>query len=428
MPEARTTKAVGADRSPARHDGTVAPGYEAVKTAFVAGLGGFGDGGGGFSAYVHGSPVVDLWGGRTAPETAWQRDTLAVLMSATKGFVTVCAQILADRGLLDLEAPVARYWPEFSQRGKEQVLVRHVLMHTSGVIGFDVRPPLQWDGSGWGDYDGIAAGLAASAPAWEPGTKFGYHALTYGWLVGELVRRIDGRTVGRFFDEEVATPLGLDAHIGTDATDRPRVAPIVNHMMSEVPWLVRTLFKGALGRLNDPSSLAGRAFVADGSGTLFDRAEEFFNAGSALSVEIPAGNGTATARSLARLYAALAMNGELDGVRLLSSEIVATFAQQQNEARDVLLNESSPMLLRRYLSRPVRRTLGYLMNPKFAGSPPTFGPNPRAFGHDGAGGQIAFCDRDNGISVGYVRSDLSSSSRHSTKLIGALYECADAAP
>ncbi len=406
------------------HGGHAVAGFEAVQQEFIRGLSDFGAGGGGFAAYVDGKPVVDLWGG-FAGDAPWAADNLAVVMSTTKGLVTLCAQILVDRGQLDIDAPVVRYWPEFGQCGKEEVLVRHFLTHTSGVLGFDVqRPVLGWDGRGWGDYDAIAAGLAASTPRWTPGTKFGYHALTYGWLVGELIRRITGQTVGTFFAAEIATPLALESWIGTPAEHEQQIAPVIANLTEGMPLPLRLLYRPIQRRMRDPKTMMGQAFIADGSGSLMDHAADLFNSGRLTGVEIPSGNGTATARALARVYAVLAMGGELDGVRLFSPETVQLFAAQAISLPDQLMTDLGLPLIGRLLGRPVRRTLGYLMNPRMGNEPPHFGPNPDAFGHDGAGGQIAFCDLTNRISVGFVRSRLGSSSKFSTQLIECLYDCA----
>lgn len=236
------------------HEGVTAPGYETVREVFARGIRGFSAGGACFAAYVHGQPVVDLWGGMAGPGQPWERDTLAVMMSSTKGLVGLCAQILSERGQLEVDVPVSRYWPEFAQNGKGAVLVSHVLTHSAGILELPRDlVSLGWDGRGWDDHEAIAAALAAARPLWAAGEGFGYHALTYGWLVGELVRRVTGKSLGE---------------------EKPR-----------------------------------------------------------------------------------------------------------------------------------------------------FGPNPRAFGHDGLGGQIAFCDPDARVAVGFLRSELTASSRFSTKLIDAVYRC-----
>jgi CubicO group peptidase (beta-lactamase class C family) len=407
------------------HGGDVVAGFEAVQEEFIAGLSEFGQGGGAFAAYIDGQPVVDLWGGMAAPGRPWERQNLGVIMSTTKGLVTMCAQILIDRGLLDVDQPVAQYWPEFAQAGKAGVLVRHVMTHTSGVLGFDVlRPPLTWDGQGWDDYDGIAAGLAAATPRWEPGTQFGYHAMTYGWLMGEIIRRITGQTVGTFFAAEIAGPLQLEAWIGTPTEQLDNVAHLHDHLVSGLPLPIRLIFRRIQGRLKDPKTLSGQAFMADGTTSLLEQAEDLLNAKQILRAELPFGNGTATARALARVYAMEAREGELDGIRILSPEIVRRSAVEVQRLPDQLMLDYSLPGLKKLVSQPVGRTCGFLVNPKIGKEPPHFGPNPKAFGHDGAGGQIAFCDIENKISVGYVRSDLTSSAKHSTRLINRLYECA----
>ena len=206
---------------------TVEPGYEPVRDAFVKGMGSFGYGGGAYCAYVDGRPVVDLWGGNARDGEPWQADTATVLMSATKSFGSMCMQILVDRGQIDVDEKVATYWPEYAQNGKESTTVRQLLLHTGGVVGFDqMDEVLRYDGTGWGDLDVIAARLAESVPSFPPGTKHTYHALTIGWLVAEIIRRVDGRTLGRFFAEEIAGPLGLDAWIGLPEAELPRVAYI----------------------------------------------------------------------------------------------------------------------------------------------------------------------------------------------------------
>jgi CubicO group peptidase (beta-lactamase class C family) len=401
----------------------VSPGYEGVQQEFIAGLSGFDDGGGGFAAYVGGHQVADLWGGYARPGQPWASENRAVVMSTTKGMVSICAAILYDRGLLDIEAPVSTYWPEFAQNGKASVTVRQFLTHTSGVLGFDDRPRLTWTGEGWGDYEAISAGLAASRPRWVPGTKFGYHAMTYGWLVGELVRRISGQSVGQFFATEVGGPLQIEVNIGTPPEIVPNVAFITDHLTDGMHPVMKLLLKRGLKRLRDPKSLSGQAFLADGTSSLMDHAPDLFNGGLALQPEIPSGNGTATARGLARVYAALAMGGELDGVRLMSPATVAQFGAQVQELPDQLMGDLLPFGLALRVLGPVRRSAGFMMNPKMGKEPYRFGTNPAAFGHDGAGGQIAFCDVQNQVSVGFVRNAMTSSPAYSTKVINRLYDC-----
>src|SRR3954469_25896568 len=205
-------------------DWLVEPGYELVRDVFLREKGSLGIGGGGYCAYVDGRPVVDLWAGESQPGVPWERGTTTIIMSATKGFAAMCVQLLADRGQIDLEAPVATYWPEFAQNGKERVLVRHVLLHTAGVLSYEGQNDVtRLDATGWDSYEAISAGLAAAAPEWEPGTRHGYHALSVGWLLAEIVRRVSGRSLGQYFVDEIAGPLGLEAWIGTPAAELGRV-------------------------------------------------------------------------------------------------------------------------------------------------------------------------------------------------------------
>jgi CubicO group peptidase (beta-lactamase class C family) len=199
--------------------GFVAPGFERVADMLGGGtrltLGGrervvdLGAGGGAFAAYRNGEPLVDIWAGSSAPGVAWTAGTRAVVMSATKGLTAMCAHVLFDRGQLDVDAPVEKYWPEFAAAGKGATLVSELLSHRAGCIGVpDADGLLSWDGRGWDDTVAIAAAIAAGPPAWSPGSRHGYHALSFGWLVGELVRRIAGVSLGTFFRTEVAQPLG----------------------------------------------------------------------------------------------------------------------------------------------------------------------------------------------------------------------------
>ena len=211
--------------------------------------------------------MVDLWAGDSAPGTLWSEDTRAVIMSATKGLTALCAHLLADRGDLDVDAPVARYWPEFGTSGKEHTSIRHLLSHQSGAIGLPHRDDLlSWDGTGWQDTQAIAARLASSSPAWEPGTRHGYHGVTFGWLVGELVRRTSGQDLGTYFQKEVAEPLGVACAIGTPDSDLSRVATVIE-------WTPRSSSgRSSFGAI-DPDSWAGRSVLGGPDGNLFTDGE-----------------------------------------------------------------------------------------------------------------------------------------------------------
>jgi CubicO group peptidase (beta-lactamase class C family) len=406
-------------------DWLVEPGYEAVRDVFVRGAGSFGRGGGAYCAYVGGRPVVDLWAGEARPGHPWQAGTTTVIMSATKGFAALCLQLLADRGELDVEARVTDYWPEFGQSGKEATLVRHVLTHTAGVLGFPGQTDvIRLDGSGWDDYDAIAAGFAAAAPEWEPGTRHGYHALSFGWLAGEIVRRVSGRSLGSYFHEEVARPLGLEAWIGTPEAELARVAHVYRAGTDHFPGFLRRAFEASVQVARDPSKLSGKAFLGNGTTNGVELMESLFNDPRVLRAEFPAGGGTANARALARLWAVHAGGGAVDGVRLLSEQSVARFGRVVLNQPDVLMAEvPMPRMLARK-EAPVPRTLGYLGNGPMPGLGWRFGPNPAAYGVEGMGGQFGFCDPDGDVAVGYVRSDCAVVDVLQPALTSTLYACA----
>jgi CubicO group peptidase (beta-lactamase class C family) len=403
----------------------VEPGYEPVRDLFVKGAGSFGRGGGAYCAYVDGRPVVDLWGGQAHPGRLWEAGTTTVIMSATKGFASLCLQLLSDRGQLDIDAPVTDYWPEFGQAGKGTTLVRHVLLHTAGVLGFPGQTDVtRLDGTGWDDYDAIAAGFAGSAPEWEPGTRHGYHALSYGWLTAEIVRRASGRSLGRYFDEEVARPLGLEAWVGTPEAELGRVAHVYRMKTDHLPGFLRKAFEGSVRAARDPEKLSGRAFLGGNGTSGVEEMEVIFNNPEMLRAEFAAGGGTANARALARLWSLMGNGGELDGVRLLSEEGVERFSRVELNEPDLLMAEvSMPRMLAKKESS-IPRTLGYLGNSPMPGLGWRFGPNPASYGVEGLGGQFGFCDPASGVAVGYVRSDCAVVDVLQPTLTSALYDCA----
>lgn len=372
--------------------GTVEPGFEEVRDAFEANFSDHGEVGAGFALYVEGRQVVDLTGGvADSSGRPYDDRTLQMVFSTTKGATAVCAHLLVQRGELDLDAPVARYWPEFAQGGKDHIPVSWLLSHKAGLI--DTDRSLSLDEAL--DWDSVTAALAESTPVWEPGTAHGYHAITYGWLVGEVVRRVSGRSLGTFFREEVAEPLGLEFWIGLPDEYQDRVAPLIpmgggDHlpmMMSEEgggsddapPGLIE-LLDMFLGEGN----LAVRALTAPG-GALAD--EQVWNEPRLRAAEIPAANGVTNARSLARMYAALV--SEVDGIRLLEERTVQRAIEPQVEGPD------------RVLVFPIPFALGFMthsdMSPFVGG---------RSFGHYGAGGSVGFADPDRRIAGGYVMNKM----------------------
>lgn len=368
-------------------EGLVAPGFEAVRGAFAANFAERHEVGAAFAAYVDGVKVADLWAGEARPGTPWSESTLCPVWSATKGATALVAQILAGRGQLDVDAPVARYWPEFATNGKAAITVRDVLTHGAGVPTWEgYRDLLTIDaGDGWGDLEAIVTALAGAKTAWEPGTKHGYHAVTFGWLVGEVVRRLTGAGLGEVFRAEVAEPLGLDFWIGLPPAEHGRVADMLPAPPPDDPEIAV-----AMAALMGPDSLTGRALFVGPDGGL-DNAAALSNAAAFRAAEVPAANGITDARSLARMYAMLAAGGELDGVRIVSPQSIAAHAREQYRGPDVLLHAEK------------RYALGY-MRP----CPPAeeFGPNDEAFGHPGMGGSLGFADPAARVGFGYVMNQM----------------------
>jgi CubicO group peptidase (beta-lactamase class C family) len=346
---------------------------------------------------VNGELAIDLFGGhRDAARTKpWTEDTIANVYSTTKGMTAICANRLAEAGKLDLDAPVASYWPEFGQAGKAGIPVRWLLCHKAGVAA--IRKPLP--AGAFTDWKLMTESLAAESPWWEPGTAHGYHALTYGYLVGEVVRRVDGRTLGTYFREELAQPLGLDFHIGFGPELDARVAEMIPAPPS--PPGAPNPFAAAAA---NPESLVGKVFGNPmlGPGTVNTRPWR--------AAEVPAANGHGTARGLARIYGALATDGSLDGVHVLSQAQIARANTEQAAGQDQVLN---PI--------PTRFGLGFMMTQPMI----PFGPNPRSFGHPGAGGSIAFADPDARLGFAYVMNQMQmglGGDARGFRLIGEVYE------
>ncbi|MFD3956410.1 MULTISPECIES: serine hydrolase domain-containing protein [Streptomyces] len=364
--------------------GEVAAGFEPVREAFAANFAQHGDIGAAVCVYQYGRPVVDLWGGFADPETdrSWTRDTLQLVYSVTKGATATAAHMLAERGALDLDAPVAKYWPEFAANGKADIPVRWLLSHQAGLITLDQPVPLN-EALAWHP---MAAALAAQRPQWTPGTAHGYHGRTWGWLVGEVIRRVSGRTPGRFFADEIAAPLGLDFFIGLPADQRDRVSRMVYQRpaidLTTVPAeSVPEELREQVAAWQDPESLSNRAYaVTDPAAIDFDSPE-------VQAAELPASNGIGTAHALARMYAALI--GEVDGVRLLTSETLASAAKEQASGKDQV------MLI------PSRFSSGYMLPTE---TNPMIGPN--SFGHTGRGGSLGFADPEQGIAFGYAMNNI----------------------
>ncbi|MFF0774636.1 serine hydrolase domain-containing protein [Nonomuraea wenchangensis] len=360
--------------------GDTAPGFEPVREAFAANLTGGHEAGAAVAVYLHGRPVVDLWGGLADPATGrpWERDTLQVVFSTTKAVTAACALLLAQRGELDLDAPVARYWPEFAAHGKDRIPVRWLLTHQAGLPAVD-RPLTKADAIAGTP---VVEALAAQRPYWEPGTAHGYHAHTYGWLVGEVVRRVSGRSLGTFLAEEIAAPLGLDLWIGLPKSQAHRVSRLVTTPidfdalaavdLDAIPEPMREV----MAAFADPASLTTRAVTLFAPPLNHDDPEE-------QHAEMPATNGICTARALARFYAALI--GEVDGHRVLTPATLAAATKEQVSGVDQILRA------------PVRIATGFGLP-----TPDAFWHSPTAFGFSGYGGSIGYADPATGLAFAYV--------------------------
>lgn len=319
------------------------------------------------AAVVDGKLVVDLWAGHAdaAGQRPWSRNTLVQVDEVTRTLTALCLLMLAEGGIVELDAPIARYWPEFGDHGKVPITVRHALTHRAGLPG--LREPLAPDDLL--DGEGMTRRLAAETPWWPAGAEVGDHARTDGYLLGEVVRRVSGRTVGAFFQDEIGGPLGLDVHIGG-------LGPDQDHRIADV-ILPAVTADDAIDR--DPSSL--QFAVARNPATLPDQ-----NGRAWRQAEVPSLNGHATARGLARLMAALARGGELDGVRILTARTLAQATREQVQATEIVF------------ARPLRLGTGFLL----AAPSYPFGSGPRTFGAVGSGGAVAFADPDADVGFAYT--------------------------
>ncbi|MEU2266621.1 serine hydrolase domain-containing protein [Streptomyces olindensis] len=356
--------------------GTVAEGFEPVRDAFVRNFATLGDRGAAVAVYRDGHKVVDLWGGTKDLDgtTPWERGTAQVVRSATKGVAAAVLLLLHQRGQLDLDAPVGHYWPEFKARGKERVLVRHVLNHRAGLPVLDrpLTPEEALD-----PLRGPEA-VAAQAPVWEPGTDHGYHALTYGWLVDELVRRVTGQGTGEWLAEEITGPLGLDLWLGLPASESGRVGRAGRLEGPEPAGGLRARPKRSVTEAyQDPDSLTRRAFAAI---TPFPEQNDPAYRAAAL----PATNAIATADGLARFYATL-IGDTAGAARLFTPETVELARTEESAGPD------------RVLVVGTRFGLGYMLH---GSASPMLAPG--SFGHPGRGGALGFADPETGIAFGYV--------------------------
>ncbi|MEU1453475.1 serine hydrolase domain-containing protein [Streptomyces avermitilis] len=348
--------------------------FAAVREAFEGNFRERGELGAAVTVTLGGETVVDLWGGwadaaRTRP---WEQETLVNVWSTSKGPTSLCAHILADRGLLDFDAPVAAYWPEFAAAGKGSVLVRHLLSHRAGLAG--LREPHSVEQLY--DWELTAQRLAAQEPWWEPGTRSGYHALTFGFLVGEVVRRVSGLLPGAFLEREVTGPLAIDFTIGLPEKEADRAAELVH------PRAAATSEQAEVFSQLAPVALA--ALLNPVVGATEGNTERW------RAAEIPAANGHGTARAVAALYGIFAGRGSWDGRPILSPEAAERVREGQGSCRDLVLGAG--------FESETEIGLGLWLS----GSNGSYGPNPKAFGHDGFGGSCGLADPEAGVSLGYV--------------------------
>ncbi|WP_405799187.1 serine hydrolase domain-containing protein [Streptomyces longwoodensis] len=364
-------------------NGAVAEGFEPVGEAFAANFRTLGERGAALAVYRDGHRVVDLWGGTRDVDGSlpWERGTAQIVRSATKGVVSAALLLLHQRGELDLDAPVRTYWPEYKAAGKEHTRVRDLLAHRAGVPVLD-RPLTPAEAA---DPDLAAAAVAAQAPVWEPGTAHGYHAQTFSWLTGELMRRVTGRSAGAWIAEHLAGPAAADFWLGLPAAEAHRVGRVGRLQAPEPAGALRVRPKRAVAdAYADPGSLTRRAFAA--ITPLPDENDPAYRA-----AVLPASNGIATADGLARVYAALI--GEVDGgTRLFTPDTVELARGERSAGPD------------RVLVVPTRFGLGPMLHG-------TASPllSPGSFGHPGRGGALGFADPESGIAFGYVTNGFRSS-------------------
>jgi CubicO group peptidase (beta-lactamase class C family) len=361
----------------------VSRGFEAVRDAFAENFARRRELGGACCVFCHGEKVVDLWGGvrNEATGEPWEHDTMVVVHSATKGLAAMTLAIAHSRGWLDYEERVATYWPEFAQRGKERVTVRQLLAHQAGLFAFD--EPV--DRSHVANPDLLAAVMARHHPAWEPGTRQGYHGLTLGFYEGELIRRVDPRhrTLGQFFQDEIATPLREDFYIRL-----PQEIPNARLATLSAPGLIRMLIgfrpvRLLVAGLNPRSNISRALAVNPGTSIYLDASRVY-----ARDLEVPAGGGVGTARAMARAYGVFATGGRELGLRRETLDLLAAPAVPSGRG---FYDEC--------LKGEVQFSLGFM---KPSATWPFGGP--RSFGSPGTGGALGFADPDAGIGYGYVTS------------------------
>ena len=373
----------------AQVDGYVADGWQTVADTLQASLDAGEDVGAGVAVYHRGAKVVDVRGGEFEPGGAPYDDrSLQLVFSTTKGITAIAVAMCVERGLLDYGAPVATYWPEFAAAGKADATVAQLISHQCGLISVDgltLEEALDWDT--------VTAALAAKEPEWAIGTGHGYHALTYGWLAGELVRRVDGRRIGQYLAEEIAGPLGLDFWIGLPESEEPRVSRLEQSPPPSDPEVL-ALMLAVMG----PESNGFKALTLNGAMMGFG-ADSPFNTRAVHATEMPAANGITTARSLARMYAATV--GDVDGVRLIDDVTVKAATAERSNGPDACLVADSQF------------GCGFMLDG-------TMTPmlTPTSFGHAGAGGSLGYADPESKVGYGYVMNQMGGNLTGDPRTVG----------
>jgi CubicO group peptidase (beta-lactamase class C family) len=350
----------------------IAPGFEPVGLAFQNNFAKHGDIGAACAIFHKGKPVVDLWAGTAQPATgsAWQADTLQLCFSATKGITAICLLQLVEQGLLDLDKPIADYWPEFGCAGKEAITTRMVLSHRAGLAAISGNFSLQ----DVYDRQPIIEGIATQTPNWEPNTKHGYHVRAYGWVLGELLRRICGQSLNDYLQSHICEPLGVEFWVGVPESKLQRCATLIpdpNPLQFDTP----------------PSELTIAALT--GPSNLFSYSE-MWNDKALLMAEMPSSNGVGTARALATIYAATTT--EINNIKLLNNNTIAQATTVHSQGPDAVVGIDMCF------------GLGFMLPPSLAQN--TCGPS--SYGHFGAGGSFAMADPENELSIAYVMNQMSS--------------------
>jgi len=375
--------------------GVFDPEFVGLRDTFAENFAKRGEIGAAVCVYKDGRKVADLWGGAVDPKAGleWGKDTIVNMMSVTKSMAALCLWRLIDRGVVDLDSPVAAYWPEFAQAGKEKITIRHILGGQGGLMYPDHAPV----GSAF-DWEVMTDAIARQEPEWPAGSKGAYHSVTQGFLLGEVVRRADGRMVNLFLKEEIMDPLGADFTIGLSDEQITRVAPIIPNAESVTAQ-----------QMLDPSTKLGRAW------RVMPAFAERVNSEAYRKAVFPSGNGHGNARAIARVYGALANGGKLDGIHVLSADLIDELRKPAWEGTCDLTERQFRYGLGFFLSAYPDRKYGL-----------HFSPNKRAFGHPGVGGALGLCDPEANFSFSYSPNHMCSGAGVGDRceaLVDATLEC-----